>query len=150
MPGLGVSPERTKERVDELVSKKPIKSLYLDPSIKEIPDEHVYASIALAGGEAYPEDIRWILENLFGYSIKFPFDLESLLDDLPGLEWELDKKREEVYWRMNKKFLEKYKDAIEKAMRDAMGYVKEPTGLETLFDTKETGKELNLWENYKG
>jgi hypothetical protein len=141
MPGLGIPPEKFQERMAELQRRK-----YSFPTL-EIPQEDVIAAIMLCGGEAYCEDIEWVLKNLFNHEIKNSYELGLFLEYIPGLEWDLDEKGDKIYWRIERNFWRKYEKDLKERMRKTMGYKK--SGLEALFDNQEEGKELSLWENYK-
>ncbi|MEM5794413.1 MAG: hypothetical protein QXS48_00760 [Candidatus Aenigmatarchaeota archaeon] len=146
MGGLGVPPEKTAERINEILSRRKSLPAY----IQKIQEEDVFATLALAGGEAYIEDIKWTLESLFGYKIEKIEDLEDFLKGYRGMglnsEW--DEKREKDYWKLDKTFFKKHQKEIEERMRKALGYQK--SGLEALFSEEEEGKEIDLWGNYKG
>jgi hypothetical protein len=138
--------ERTQERIGQLLDERRV---YLrDSSLRKIPQDHFYAAIALAGGEAYTEDIVSILNDQFGYNIESTEDVKNILDVLSGVEWEFDKKIDKSYWKLNKKFSEANREHIESSMKKTMGY-ETKKGLDALF-APQTEKKLDLWSNYRG
>ena len=146
MPGLGISPEKAQERLAEISSKKRIRNIYQDPSIKDIPFEHLAAAIELGGGEAYLDDIKWILEKLFNYKIKHDLDLFNLLEDY-GFEWDVNEDGE-IYWKLNEKLVKKYGEGMRRAMEKALGYRSVYANFQSLFNEKDE-REMRLWERYK-
>jgi len=146
MPGLGIPPEKARERLAEVSSKKRIRNIYQDPSVKDIPFEHLVAVIGLSGGEAYLDDIKWILERLFNYKIKHDLDLFNLLEDY-GFEWDINEDGE-IYWKLNEKFVKKYEESVKRAMEKALGYRSVYAILRSLFNEKDE-REMRVWEKYK-
>jgi len=145
MPGFGISPERMKERMNEILSRRKFNERYFDSSVRSIPLEHLMAAIALSGGEAYSEDIEWILKNLFGHEIKYKPDLFTFLDE-HSEKISFDSDENGVFWKLDKKNVKNYEESIKRSMRKALGYKDPYSSLEKLFSGEGT---LKLWENYK-
>ena len=152
---MGDGFEQTQERVgrvidDEKKSQVVVLDRYIiDKDIKKIPQFDFYAALALAGGQAYTEDVANILKSQ-GYVVRHPSDVHSLLDIFPGAEWNQDSKGKKSYWKLKKEFFEKeeYKQMLEKSMRKAMNY-KTESWVEALMDPSQEGKELHLWDGHE-
>jgi hypothetical protein len=137
--------EKVQERVWEIQSNR----TYIPASLRDVPVEHLLAVIGLSGGEAYLEDVKWGLENLFGHRVESVFDLEDLLKAYrnAGIKYDVDMKRDRSLFKLGEEAFRMFDKEVKEYMRKAMGY--EKIGLEALFDPAEEGKKFHIWENFK-
>ena len=83
----------------------------------KIPVEHIYASIALSGGQAYTEDVLWILQELFGQASLEEDELEARLRALPNVKSKFDLKSKREYWKLEDAYFVHIRKEIEPFMR---------------------------------